>query len=96
MQEIFIPNEIILSEGVEGIAMTSEQFSDEIERRVSEHLVDGYIEAITDYINELDQDPEDMKHLISPTLIGKLEAEAYRRGFLKDKQNTINLMEMFE
>lgn len=95
MQE-FLSNEIILTEGIQGIAMTSEQFSDEIERRVSEGLVEGYIEAMTDYIDELDQDPEDMKAFISPTLIGKLEAEAYLKGFLKDKPNTINLMDMFQ
>lgn len=89
------PNEEILTEGVAGIAMTVELFSEEIERRVANGLAEGYIEATAEYIEELDYDAEDIKHLISPTLIGKLEAEASKRGMLKAKHRTVDISDMF-
>lgn len=88
-------DEVILHEGVAGIAMTMEMFSDEVERRVAEGLSEGYIEATAEYIEELDYDAEDLKHLISPTLVGKIEAEASKRGMLKAKFRTNDLTGMF-
>jgi hypothetical protein len=89
------PNSEVL-EGVAGLAMTSELFSEEIERRISSGEEESYIEAIASYIEDLDQDASDMKHFISPTLIGKIEAEARKRGMLKEKHTTSDLTKMFE
>lgn len=89
------PDQEIMALGVAGVAMTVEMFSEEIERRVSSGLADGYIEATAEYIEELDYDAEDIKHLISTTLIGKLEAEASKRGMLKAKHRTVDISGMF-
>ena len=53
------------------------------------------VDELQEYIEELDYDAEDIKHLISPTLIGKLEAEASKRGMLKAKHRTVDISDMF-
>lgn len=75
--------------------LTPESFALEVERRIQSGQETSYIEATSTMIEELDCEPEEVKHLLSDTLIKKIEAEASKRGFLKEKHNTSDLSGFF-
>lgn len=73
--------------------MTAESFSIEIEKRViADPICGSYIEETAALIEELQMDPSEGKEFISPTLRAKIEAEAERRGMLKERNNSTNLL----
>jgi hypothetical protein len=83
-----------LENGLVGVVMTTELFSDEIERRINSGEDDSYIEAVARFIEELDQDASDMVQYLSPTLVGKIQAEALKRGMMKEKNRSASLLDM--
>lgn len=75
--------------------MTAESFSLEVERRVKNDPITGsYIEETTALIEELQMEPAEGKEFISVTLRDKIQAEAERRGLLKERNKTTNLMQL--
>lgn len=70
---------------------TPESFAMEVERRVSEGLEKSYITATADLIEEMDCEAEEVKHMISPTLVAKIRAEALKAGMLKEKDTSVDL-----
>ncbi len=90
----------------DGLVITLDTFSEEIEKRILSGIEEYYIEAVANYIEELDEDAVDMKHLISPTLIGKngaeeadqrrMGAEALKRGMFKERSTSLDLTSLFK
>jgi hypothetical protein len=74
---------------------TPEAFALEVEKRVISGAEPSYITATSDLIEEMDCDPEEVKHLLSPTLIAKIKAEASKRGLLKEKHLSSDLTNFF-
>lgn len=70
---------------------TIESFALEVEQMVASGKYDGYIECTSILIEKMDCEPEEVKHLLSPTLIMKIEAEASKSGLLKERHRTSDL-----
>ena len=71
---------------VEGIQLTSNEFSMEVERRTWEDKdEDSYIYHTAKYIEELNLDTEEGKKLISPPLMDKIRNEALMNYMLKER-----------
>jgi hypothetical protein len=73
-----------------------ESFALEVERRVSSKEEPSYICATSDLIEEMDCEVEEVKHMISPTLVAKIKVEASRRGMLKEKDTTLDISSFFK
>lgn len=81
------------SDGTEK-TLTQYSFAEAVENLVISNSGDptyGYIEATSEMIESLDCEVEEVKHLISLTLIEKIKVEAIRRGMLNEKDNSKNL-----
>lgn len=61
--------------------LTKQEFALEIERRVRNKLM-GYLEAIIDYCEDRNIDPDEISKLVVGSLKEKLEAEAQRNNLL--------------
>lgn len=70
---------------------TSETFALEVERRVSEENDLTYLTATSELIEEMDCEPSEVVHLISPTLKQKIAAEASERGLLSERNRSTSL-----
>ncbi|ACV50043.1 gp33 late promoter transcription accessory protein [Delftia phage PhiW-14] len=66
-------------------------FALRVEEIVESGIEDNYISAVSHVLEEMDMEPEDAVHLISKTLVGKMEAEALNRRLLKARNNTTSL-----
>ncbi len=75
--------------------LNSESFAMEVERRIFNGEDDSYISATADLIEDMDCEPEEVLHLLSKTLIAKIEAEAHRKGYMKEKIDTVDLSALF-
>ncbi len=75
--------------------LNSESFAMEVERRILHGEDDSYISATADLIEDMDCEPEEVLHLLSKTLIAKIEAEAHRKGYMKEKINSVDLTALF-
>lgn len=68
-------------------------FALRVEQLVAEGIEDSYISAVSMVLEEMDCDPEEGKHLISKTLVEKMQAEALQRRLLKDRPTTRSIMD---
>lgn len=74
---------------VEGVTITPEEFSLEVENRVwTDKDDDSYIYHAAKYIEELGLDADEGKKLISPSLMDKIKNEAMSSKLLKERNTT--------
>jgi hypothetical protein len=74
---------------VEGVKITPEEFSLEVEERVwTDKDDDSYIVHTAKYIEELGLEANEGKKLISPSLMDKIKNEAMAGNLLKEKNTT--------
>jgi hypothetical protein len=75
------------------IQLTPEEFSLEIERRAwTDKDEDSYIYHTARYAEELEIEPEDVKRLISQSLLDKITHEASKHKLLKERNTTSSLL----
>ena len=73
--------------------LSTEEFSLEVENRVwSDKEEDSYIYHTAKYAEELEIDPEDVKRLISQSLLDKITHEAMSNKLLKIRNTTSSLL----
>lgn len=74
---------------VDGVKITAEEFSLEVENRVwTDKDDDSYIVHAARYIEELNLDANEGKKLISPSLMDKIKNEALSMNLLKERNTT--------
>lgn len=63
----------------------------EIER-IKKHTQDAtYIESFIEFADQFEYDIEDVPKMVSKTLLGKVESEAYANNLLRHKRDTSTL-----
>lgn len=79
---------------VEGVKITPEEFSLEVENRVwTDKDDDSYIIHAARYIEELGLEANEGKKLISPALMDKIKNEAMSCNLLKEKNTTSSVFD---
>lgn len=79
---------------VDGIQITPNEFSMEVERRTWEDKdEDSYLYHAAKYIEELSLDADEGKKLISPSLMDKIRNEALHNRMLKERPTTSSLLD---
>lgn len=79
---------------VEGVKITPEEFSLEIENRVwTDKDEDSYIYHTAKYLEELGLEANEGKKLISPALMDKIKNEAMASNLLKEKNTTSSVFD---
>lgn len=78
---------------VDGIQITPNEFSMEVERRTwTDKDEDSYLYHAAKYIEELNLDSEEGKKLISPSLMDKIRNEALKNRMLKERHTTSSVI----
>ena len=78
---------------VDGIKITAEEFSLEVENRAwTDKDDDSYIVHAARYIEELNLDANEGKKLISPSLMDKIKNEALSMNLLKERNTTSSVL----
>jgi hypothetical protein len=79
---------------LDGVKITTEEFSLEVENRVwSDKDDDSYIYHTAKYIEELGLDAPEGKKLIGPALMDKIKNEAMAHNLLKEKNTTSSVFD---